>query len=154
MSYSVETDGVDHINVNSIGRTLLGLMLYNGAYSPFVHPEFGTFVSITGLWGWLVTGRQQDIFRHLYGEQAQRKIKDYVPVFDPDLRALISRAVEMKLQQNLTLLELFKRNANLPYVTYGELNREPIPVGAFEEWVYDDLWTLDLFTYLQAKYTK
>lgn len=150
MSYGADTDGVDHINVNSIGKTLLGMMLYNGSFSPIVIPEFGTFTSIHGFWAWLITGRRYDIFKYLYGEEAFARIKGLPIVQDPELRDLITRAIQLKIQQNLTLNHLFRQNAYLPYVSYGPVNHEPLNTF-LDEWTYDDRWTLDLFSYLQAQ---
>lgn len=40
-----KTDGVDHINIYSRGRTPLGQALSNFAHTPFEHPKDGKFAS-------------------------------------------------------------------------------------------------------------
>lgn len=44
--YTATTDGIDHINIYSKGKTTLGRMLSNFACTPFTHPEDGKFASI------------------------------------------------------------------------------------------------------------
>lgn len=152
MNYGVETDGIDHINVSCQGRTLLGMMLYNGSFSPTTIPDAGTFTSIHGYWSWLLTDRKYDIFKHLYGEEAFAMLKGLPITPNGHLEELVSHAIDLKLNQNLTLAYLFNQNKSLPYVSYGEVNHEPL--GNFlESWVYDDSWTIGYFTYLQNKLT-
>jgi hypothetical protein len=135
MSYRVDTDGVDHINVAATGRTMLGIMLHVGAYSPIVHPEFGYFVSVAGFWGWLGSGRVHDVFRHLYGESAFRALLTYQRAPLGDGVDLIKNALWLKVEQNQTLRHLIRLN-RLPLVCYNDV-LDDLPIHPDDPWRYD-----------------
>lgn len=59
MSYLPENDGIDHINVYSKGKTKLGKMLSNFAWTPFVLDEIGPFCTVEGWWYYTLTGDER-----------------------------------------------------------------------------------------------
>ena len=150
MSYQMETDGVDHINANCVGRTLLGMMLYKGAYSPMEHPSDGRFISMTGYWGWLITGEYQDTYRYLYGENLYQYLRTADIRPGSHIHKRLHDAMVLKINQNLTLRSLFVRNSSLPYVIYGDINHEPF--HGEDDWSFDDAWMIKCLTELQKQY--
>jgi hypothetical protein len=118
--YQASTDGTDHINVSVVARTMLGLLLINGAYTPFRHPQYGDFVSVSGFRAWLITGGLQDVFRTMYGTTARANIANYSVVYNPEIAQLVDTAIELKIQQSPVLCKQFTDNRRLPYVSYGD----------------------------------
>ncbi|AZU98315.1 hypothetical protein SEPL_056 [Salmonella phage SE_PL] len=64
-------DGLTHINTYSKGRTVLGRMLSNFAYSPFVYEPYGKFDSVEGFWYWYLTGQKHEDLRTVSGSYAK-----------------------------------------------------------------------------------
>ena len=62
------TDGVDHINVYSQGKTQLGRNLSNFSRFPICTDD-GNFYSIEGYWYWLLT--KDDSLRKMWGFKAK-----------------------------------------------------------------------------------
>ncbi len=129
-------DGVTHINVYSKGKSELGQLCSNLAYSPFEHPEYGHFDSIEGFWYWLSLGKRFDEFRTLFGFQCkqlgtsmkaalkQQRIER--PVVE-DFEAQIKKAILLKFEQNQKLSSLLK-DIDLPlthYYVYGSVLEGP-----------------------------
>lgn len=72
-------DGTDHINIYSKGRTELGRLLSNFAYTP-IELEDGYFESLEGYWYWLLSSKQKntEVLRTVHGWKAKelgRKLK-------------------------------------------------------------------------------
>lgn len=72
-----DEDGITHINVYSKGKTELGQLLSNFAYTPFVHSEYGKFNSIEAFWYYYFTGCKHDDLKLLYGYKAKEKGRKY-----------------------------------------------------------------------------
>lgn len=70
-------DGFTHINTYSKGRTELGRMLSNFAYSPFSYEPYGNFNSVEAFYYWYLTGQQHDDLRTLSGSYAKVKGQSY-----------------------------------------------------------------------------
>jgi len=66
-----EDDGVSHINIYSVGRTVLGRWMSNFDHSPFTHPIYGRFASMEAYWYWIATGRIHDELRPRWGISAK-----------------------------------------------------------------------------------
>lgn len=68
-------DGVDHINFYSRGATDLGKLGSHFAYTPFNHPEFGSFSSLEAFWYWVKLEDREsadaDKLRKLHGYAAK-----------------------------------------------------------------------------------
>lgn len=93
-------DGVTHINVYSKGRTELGRLLSNFAYTPFNHPMYGTFNSVEGFWYWLATGKCHEQLRELWGFSAKKEGRLHKRVHYPNFEMVVCTAIECKLEQN------------------------------------------------------
>lgn len=79
-------DGVDHINIYSLGETDLGVALSQHALLQFNHNRFGPFLTVEGLWYWLRSVNGDDSFRNMKGNKARNYSKtiqnhNYVPNF-------------------------------------------------------------------------
>lgn len=123
--YSPLTDGVDHINIYSKGKTELGRWMTNFAHSSFTLPEHGTFASIEGYWYWLMTGKQHETLRHVYGFAAKETGKELsagapgsLKTFMQDIKAAIlakyEQCPEMRAQLQASTLPLTH------YYSYGK----------------------------------
>ena len=62
--FTPSTDGIDHINIYSKGKTSLGRWLSNFAKSP-IETEDGHFDSIEGYWYWYWLSSKDDTLRAL-----------------------------------------------------------------------------------------
>ena len=71
-TYKPSDDGVTHINIHSEGKTELGRRLDNLSKEPFKHPDYGSFNSVEGLYWYLVTNREVEEFRHLFGHAVRK----------------------------------------------------------------------------------
>lgn len=58
-------DGLDHINISSIGETDLGRTLHPNTMLPFTHDVMGEFGSLSAFWGFMETGAGIDRIRYL-----------------------------------------------------------------------------------------
>ena len=141
-------DGIDHINIYSGSRTILGRNLSNFADSPFDYEPYGHFRTVEGFWYWYFTGQQHDSFRRLVGYKAKEKgkllkfdniLKDR-PIID-DEKNIILGAIRCKLRQNQDILNMLVEN-NLPlthYYYYGDVNNNPkIIVKEEYSWITDE----------------
>ena len=111
------TDGINHINAYSKGRTDLGRMLSNFYHSPFMHPELGQFASMEGFWFYIRNGCRDDVLRTLFGYDAKCYGSELPSVRTSNFESLIYEGLECKLEQNQEILEACLDN-NLPYYHY------------------------------------
>lgn len=121
MEYTPETDGVDHINIYSKGKTELGRLLTNLAHTPFTFPLHGSFSSVESFWYYAKTGFLHPQLKPLYGFRAKEEGKKYAIVFCPQFEELILEAIRCKLRQHKRLRELLTKST-LPlthYYVYG-----------------------------------
>lgn len=110
------SDGIDHINVYSKGKTELGKMLSNFYHSSFTC-EDGKFESVEGYWYWLST--KDDKLRTLYGFEAKRygrsiNGKDWLE--DESFKKKIKQAIKAKVTQS-NIKNLLKEST-LPFKHY------------------------------------
>lgn len=143
MKFSVDDDGLTHINVYSKARTELGRLLSNFAHTPVNTPQNGKFASIEGYWYWLLAPRDstdKEALRTLSGFQAKDKGREVVgkdwPDANDDLfkfqiyQALIAKVVQTKgLEEKLI-------QSSLPFTHYYAYNGKVIDVGGWfvEAW--------------------
>lgn len=136
-------DGLTHINIYSKGKTAVGRWGSNFQYAPFVHPKYGRFDSIEGLWYWLSVSpdhpRREEL-RHLSGPEAKSvgrdlRGKDWVGTdgFEEDIK-LGLRAKFASYSEELAAF----RQTTLPlahyYVMYGKV--KTVSDG---KWILDEL---------------
>ncbi len=121
MKYSSETDGIDHINVYSKGKTELGKFLTNFARSP-VNTEDGKFESVEGYWYWLSC--KDDELRKLWGWKAKeygRKVGASDWLDDAEFKRKILDAIEKKIRYSDQFYIQFKEST-LPFDHYYNYN--------------------------------
>ncbi|BAW19307.1 hypothetical protein [Ralstonia phage RP31] len=121
MGFSTETDGVDHINIHSMGKTELGQALSHFAHTPFVHPYFGPFYSMEGFWYWARSGFKEDKLRYLSGFRAKQVGKTLDYHWYKDFKEDIIAANYQKIIQHDRIRELMIES-ELPfdhYYTFG-----------------------------------
>lgn len=171
--YRPATDGIDHINVYSKGKTKLGRLLTNFARTPFIHPIHGKFASVEGCWYWLAVsgnGRayfpdEADELRALHGNDAkvagkellQRPELDYaylVRSTEPTWSFMqnVKSALLAKVEQNEALRQMLKEST-LPLVHYYVWGNNPanqkVSYPKKHDWVVNYL--SDIRDYLNGK---
>jgi len=121
MEEFINNDGITHINIYSQGKTKLGKMLSNFYESDFVHPKYGKFKTVEGLWYWLRTGKAHIEFRGMSGfkckEFGRTKKNNSDFIIDERFKKDILIAIEIKINSNTELLKLFK-SSKLPFEHY------------------------------------
>lgn len=130
------SDGIDHINIYSKGRTKLGLLLSNFSRTPFVHPGYGKFQSMEGFWYWLGTDKN-DIFRTLYGYEAKKEGMKHKKKPTNDFEDRIKIALRLKVEQNPEIKELLMLST-LPfkhYYYYGTIDNCKIIETKSGDWL-------------------
>lgn len=143
MKYSVDDDGITHINMYSKARTELGRLLSNFAHTPITTPQNGKFNSIEGYWYWLLAAREvegKDVLRTLSGFEAKEKGreivgKDWPEQNDELFRFQIYQALFAKVIQTKGL-EASLVKSSLPFTHYYAYNGKIIDVGGWfvEAW--------------------
>jgi hypothetical protein len=115
-TYNPETDGVDHINFSSCGKTSLGKLLDINARSRIHHPQLGLFESLGGIWYYLC-GDQNDMFRSLFGRKCNLVGKKSKQNFVEGFRTIIAEASWIKVIQNPELIDMILKSDS-PFVSY------------------------------------
>lgn len=131
MKYTPETDGVDHINIYSKGKTELGRMLSN-FYKYRIDTEDGVFYSVEAYWAWLSVPDdcpERNELRKMYGYFAKKKgnelVAKYGKRFEPDFERKILSAIEKKFSNFAYLCfsdqnKAFEKLPLVHYYAYGE----------------------------------
>ena len=141
-------DDVTHINIHHKGKSKLGRELshYNTAH--FVHPWFGPFETIEGLWHYLKDGCRDDVFRNLNGHKSKQRYRmknqqgTYQNKTIPNVAEVILLANYAKIEQNPSIRDALIAST-LPFDQYflQDGSKWPIrPRGS--EWVvtlFEDL---------------
>ena len=126
--WSPVNDGVDHINIYTKSKTLLGRLLTNLHDCQFTVPGYGTFQSLEGFWYYYLTGCQHEEFHDKRGFDAKKSGKSvrYDRIdkegLTEDQKSVILEAIRCKLRQNRDILLALARS-DLPfahYYFYGE----------------------------------
>lgn len=138
------TDGIDHVNVYSQGRTDLGRLLSNFAHTLFVVPIHGRFASVEAYWYWLQCedGKAREGLRGHFGfaaKQAGRalRVPDYGRADELEFRRCIARAIREKIWQTPGLAAALAGSA-LPLTHYYVFGQRVItPPG--NEWILETI---------------
>ncbi len=137
-------EGVDHINVYSKSKLLVGRQLSNFYFAPFKHTQDGEFHSVEGYWYWLATGGTQECLRMLTGVTAktegQRLAKKY-RVDRPDFNERVLEAIRCKLRQHRDILKNLT-DTTLPlthYYWYGDIEKPEITRLDKHQWQIDEI---------------
>lgn len=72
LGFTTGNDGVDHVNIHSVGKTELGRLLSHFSHTPFTHPYFGPFYSMEGFWYFARSGFTESRLRYLSGFRAKQ----------------------------------------------------------------------------------
>ena len=140
MIITPETDGVDHINVYSKGKTLLGRQLSNFAFTPFDY-NGKRFASVEAWWYWQGRNHDEKELRQLFGFKAKQigrllprtptpKTEELYTVYSAKL------AAHPQIQQALN-------NSTLPFSHYYVYNDITTPATRW-------LWTAELWNNLRS----
>jgi predicted NAD-dependent protein-ADP-ribosyltransferase YbiA (DUF1768 family) len=135
-----ETDGIDHINIYSKGRTELGRLLSNFAQTPF-RLSYGRFASVEGLWYWLLApeSSEKEALKVLYGFNAKRLGRRLVteqPEYGQEFRRKILQAFYAKLDAHFNIRKLLLETEPLPFTHYYVFD-------GFKKEVTSHLWQID-----------
>lgn len=134
-------DGYTHLNAYSKGRTHLGRMLSNFAYSPFVFEPYGKFNSMEGFYYWFITGQQHEDLRKLHGSTAKavgHKYKRVITSFTDEELCIIQDAMIAKIVQNEEILQGLK-DCNLEIVHYYVMFGKVISLSDQHDWFTETL---------------
>ena len=114
-------DGLDHINIYSKGKTLLGRLLSNFAQTPFICLD-GKFSSIEGYWYWLgleESPRREELRLSAgwFAKKLGRELRGEDWNSDPNFENKIIADLQSKLEQNPQIQDLLK-DSILPFKHY------------------------------------
>jgi predicted NAD-dependent protein-ADP-ribosyltransferase YbiA (DUF1768 family) len=121
MEYTPDTDGVDHINIYSKGKTELGRLLTNFANTPFILDGV-SFKSAESYWFYCKARRMDLPYEHFKdldaysAKSAGKKLAgefEYTEEFKEEIRT----GLKAKLRQNRHVLNLLV-DSTLPLVHY------------------------------------
>lgn len=141
-----QTDGVDHINIYSKGKTELGRLLTNMSDVPVTIPGIGQFRCMEAYWVYLSTGCMYPEVIRMSGFEAKKfgkdKNKEYTSLFQDK----IQEALWLRFEQNKELKKQFI-DSSLPlkhYYCYADDDRT-VTFPAFD-WLTNHLELLrDLY---------
>lgn len=141
--YDPTEDGVTHINTYSKGKTELGRMLSNFAFSPFVYSEYGKFNSVEGFWYWYLTGQKHDDLRTLSGSYAKIQGRKYEVdrtehVLSEETIEIMQGAIICKIAQNPDLQDKL-RCSTLPFCHYYYMHGRVINPFDGYDWFSDTI---------------
>jgi hypothetical protein len=118
VKYTHEMDGENHINIHyHVAKTELGKLLAFFSRTPFVHPQYGKFNSLEAFWWWIGAVSPDDRIRSYSGDKARSFGKDWGKQRSDDFYKQIYIANYYRIEQNRTLLRLFKEST-LPFTCY------------------------------------
>lgn len=112
-----DTDGVTHLNLYTRAKTPLGRLGSNFADTPILHPIYGSFRSLEGLWYFLRFGMREDIFRVISGLDAKRQGKGRKSIWNPYFVKEFKLGILAKVEQHSDL-RVMLANSTLPLVHY------------------------------------
>ncbi len=126
-SFTMDTDGVDHVNISPKGKTRLGRLLATFADVPVTHPDLGRFRTAEGLRCYLLTGSKYDEFRSMSGIEAFEFQSSLPKVWDPSYQEKMYVGLRNKVEEKEELLAAFLENT-LPFANYLLHNGKTIHV--------------------------
>lgn len=118
LGFTVDKDGIDHINIHPMAKTELGRLLSHYVHTPFTHPYFGPFYSMEGFWYFARNGFSDSRLRYLSGYRAKQvgqEVKKYKS-YD-DFKQDIVAANYQKIIQHDNIRELVIAS-ELPFDQY------------------------------------
>lgn len=129
--FTPENDGVDHINIYSKGKTILGRYLSNFTEAKII-TEDGVFNSVEGYWYWLSSPDipERDELRKLHGFEAKefgRRIGSNEHGDTEEFRRKIKTAIEYKIRNSHCVRAFTK--STLPFSHYYVYNGKKVNAG-------------------------
>jgi hypothetical protein len=137
ITYDPSRDGVDHCNVYTRGATPLGRAMSNMAESHIDHPRYGHFRTLEGLWYFLKTGKNDDMFRILDGFGCKKRGKEKESIYDPNFQREFKVGIICKILTNDQLrIQLTMSSAPfVHYYFYGKVpGKQKLVVPKGHEW--------------------
>lgn len=134
--FDVNKDGIDHINVYSQGKTVLGVFLSNWYRYPIVLDDLGRFESVEGLWYYL--SRLDDRLKRMSGFAAKSlgkslPIKQMLP--DSEFKSIIKQAIKTKVGGSPQYFSFV--NSTLPFTHYYVFGGKQVDAG--NKWIIEYL---------------
>ncbi len=158
MKFNSSTDGIDHINIYSKGKTELGRFLSNFSYSK-IYTDHGSFNSIEGYWYYLLTPRfsfEAEKLKHLHGFKAKelgRKLTRGIDWEDSEeFKYFIKDAISQKIYKYDTFTNLLIEST-LPLTHYYEYGDKVINVPECK-WILDHIESLRKTLQLESNLDK
>ena len=159
MKYRPISDGIDHINAYSKGRTKIGRKLTNFAHSPFNHHIYGHFESLEGFWYWFITGMQYNNLRKVHGFTAKELgrvcLGDSKPILklkkNQSFEDVIIDVTKCKLRQNTDILQMLVETGDLPIFHYYYDYKNPDINDAKVEYSASYQWQMDAIMDIRKK---
>lgn len=140
-------DGVDHINIYTKGKTILGKRLTNLSDDPVTVGVYGTFQCLEGFWYYYLTGCIYPELKTMNGFQAKKfgkGIRDDRIDKDGltnDQKEVLKEAIRSKLRQNKDLLRLLIQS-DLPlahYYFYGKEDNPKVHYLSQYDWIVEEI---------------
>lgn len=142
--WSPKEDGKTHINVYSQGKTEVGRWASNFQEAAFIHPTYGAFMSMEGLWYWLSVlpdEPRRGLLRLASGFQAKklgRELRGKDWVYSPGFEADIKLGLRTKYETYPAQLKAFQMWNHLPLAHYYVMRGKVIYVPD-ADWILEEL---------------
>lgn len=101
-------DGIDHINVSTMGATPLGRFLAHESNYKVVNPVLGSFSSVRSMWMWLKTRNRDDRLRTRMGASARTLFESLERREVTNFRAIILDTDWQKFKQYPDAMQALK----------------------------------------------
>lgn len=140
--FNPDNDGVDHINIYSMGKTELGKMLSNFAKFP-IHTKDGDFMSVEGYWYWMSIEPciEREQLRRCYGFWAKKTGKEILTTkqaaYDNDFEHKILLAIWYKFRRNADLI--LPEYKELPFCHYYNYGGKIVDVTSKYPWMIEGI---------------
>jgi hypothetical protein len=134
--FDPNNDGIDHINIYSQGKTVLGVFLSNWYRYPINLESLGRFDSIEGLWYWLST--RDNRLKSMSGfaaKQLGRSLPKVVTLSDDEFKSIIKQAIKIKVAGGPQYFNFV--DSTLPFSHYYVFNGKQIDAG--HKWIIEYL---------------
>lgn len=134
--FNPNNDGIDHINVYSQGKTVLGVFLSNWYRYPIILEPLGRFESIEGLWYWLST--KDDRLKSMSGFAAKklgRSLPKLVTLPDDEFKCIIKQAIKIKVAGGPQYISFV--DSVLPFTHYYVFSGKQVDAG--HKWIIEYL---------------
>jgi len=140
-------DGVDHINIYTKGKTILGRRLTNISSDPVTVEGYGSFKCLEGFWYYYLTDCKYPQLKQMSGFEAKKfgkTIRD--DRIDKEglaesQKEVLKEAIKSKLRQNKDLLRLLIES-NLPlahYYFYGTEDNPRVHYLEHFDWIVEEI---------------